>query len=362
MKRLRIFHQADTASWQKPETRKLLADNALMAIVLAETYQITREPRFAEAARKTLSFLNAALKDPAGGFQSGVAFLNGNVPTTDPRILTSWNGLAIAATAKAGRILDDKVSIAASRSSAEFLKSQLWSDQRLSHSWLKGVVLPSHYLEDYAYLIYGLIELHEATFEVKWLLWARELQIRQDQYFKDKETQRYFDGSESLAIANLRTQNLFDAKLPSANSVSAHNLMRLGLYFADNSLTEAATLMIQGIAEHLGRKPQWHAFLLQSVDWRFSRPKEVIIVPGGEGPFALDTISRLHNMSFNPYKVILLDRPGAAKDFPVLGGKVAIDGKSTVYVCENQICKFPTTDIDKAHELISDIYRMQLGK
>ena len=200
-------------------------------------------------------------------------------------------------------------------------------------------------MSDYAFLIHGLIGLFESDFDVRWLEWAEELQEKQDALFWDVEEGGYFFAPASAGDLIVRKKELHDGAYPSGNSVSALNLLKLFGLTGEKHYDDKAQGVFQAMAGDVGRYPAGYSMTLVALDYSLDSAKEIAIV----GPES-DEVRRYLNQTFLPNKVMAM---GNREGISLLKGRESIDGKTTIYVCENQVCKLPTTDLEEAKKQIS---------
>jgi uncharacterized protein YyaL (SSP411 family) len=270
-------------------------------------------------------------------------------PSKDDKILTDWNGLMIAALAKAGRVFDDAEYIAAAERAADFILSTMRdADGRLLHRFRDGEAgLPAH-VDDYAFSVWGMIELYESTFDVHYLKTALELNASLIHRFWDNEQGGlYFtaDDSEELIA---RTKEVYDGAIPSGNSVAALNLLRLGRLTADPQLDSLAEEVISAFAGEIGPSPSAFTQMMIAVDFATGPSYEVVLAAE---PDAADTKAMLRPLysKFIPNKVVVLrpsneQSPEIVKLAEYTNDQGSIDGRATAYVCRNYACQLPTTD------------------
>ncbi|GIK15526.1 MAG: thioredoxin domain-containing protein [Planctomycetota bacterium] len=280
-------------------------------------------------------------------------------PHKDDKVLTDWNGLMIAAASIASRAFDEPRYADAARRAADFVLTRLRrEDGRLLKRYREGDAgLPAH-LDDYAYLIWGLIELYETTFDPRYLEAAIELQRVQTAQFGDAEHGGFFltaaDGEKLIA----RPKELYDGALPSGNSVSALNLLRLARLTGDPALEALASRTVTVFAGTARHAPMAFTQFLCAADFALGPAYEVVIAGT---PDAADTRAMLGalNRRFHPNVVVLLrpdapDAPPITRLAPFTAAQKPIDGKATAYVCRNFACAAPTTDV---REMLSGIDR-----
>ena len=278
-------------------------------------------------------------------------------PHKDDKILTDWNGLMIAAFAKGARVLEkSEYATAAERASDFILKTLRDRDGRLLHRYREGDAgLPAH-VDDYAFFIWGLLELYETTFDVKYLKTALDLNKVFLNRFWDPQIGGFFftaDDGEELIV---RKKEIYDGATPSGNSVATLNLLRLGRITADPELEQKADLIGRAFAGSVRQFPSAFTHLMAALEFGIGPSREVVVVGGTD---AADTRLMLKELRrpFLPHTVILL-RPTEDENPEITGiaaytsGQTGIDGKATAYVCRNYNCELPTTDPNKMLELL----------
>jgi hypothetical protein len=274
-------------------------------------------------------------------------------PFKDDKILTDWNGLMIAALARAGQVLNEPRYTAVAVRAADFIMLRLRDNNgRLVKRYRKGIAgLPAH-LDDYAFVVWGFLELYEATLKAIYLQEAIRLNDQMIKHFWDQQSGGLFmtaDDSERLLIRN---KEIYDGAIPSGNSVAALNLLRLGHMTGREDYLKKAEGISRAFSESVNRYPAGHAHLMVALDYTLNPNYEVVIV--GQ-PGAKDTRAMLLALRrpFLPGKVVLLrpaDKKAAAEIIrmaPYTEFMVSKDGRATAYVCTNFVCKLPTTDISQ---------------
>ena len=271
-------------------------------------------------------------------------------PHLDDKIVTAWNGLMISAFARAHQALGDAPYRAAATRAARFIQSELYDRERgvLRRSYREGPAAIDGFAADYAFLIQGLLDLYEAGFDVEWLDWADRLQTKQDELFWDDKGGGYFASTRKDASVLLRLKETYDGAEPSENSVAIRNLVRLAFMLDQPARREKALRALRAFAGELERAPIALPQMLVALDAARGKPAQIVIAgrPDAEDTRALLAIVRAHA---KPTSVVLLADGGAGQRF--LGSRVSfyesvfpIDGRATVYVCENFACQLPTSD------------------
>ncbi len=257
-------------------------------------------------------------------------------PGLDDKAIASWNGLALAALAEAGRRLDRADWLDAASGLAEFLLGPLSSDGRLHRSYRAGRASGTGYLDDYANVAHGLDELHAATGELRWLEESHRLALLAVELFADDDRGGFFMTPSDAEQLVARTKDLDDSPIPSGNSMLAYVLLRLARIYGDDELERRAVSVLRLVGPSLSRSPSFFAWALCALDLYLSPPREIAVVGG-----PADEVARAALAGFEPNTVVAF---GPADDVPLLEGKTAIDGKPTVYVCERFACQAPVTD------------------
>ncbi len=272
-------------------------------------------------------------------------------PFKDDKTITAWNGLMLGSFAKAFQVLGDDKYLKAAKKSALFLKENLDKNNSLLRRFRAGSAEHSGTLDDYAYLISGVIDLYESDFDSNWIQWAIELQKRQDNLLWDKESGGYYFAEEGAHALPVRKKEFMDNARPNSNGISALNLLRLYNATLDVEYKNKAKKIFEAIGEKLINFPQAYAQLLIAFDFFSDSSKQIAIV----GPLkTADPILKALKSKFLPNKIIAYRKPNEPTSLPILKDKITTEGKTTVYVCEENRCKFPTGDLKKILELVNE--------
>jgi uncharacterized protein YyaL (SSP411 family) len=267
-------------------------------------------------------------------------------PGLDDKALTSWNGLMIGALAVAGAVLDRPEYTAAARKAADFLWTHLRAaDGRLLHTWTAGAPPRLNgYLEDYAYLLDGLVSLYQATFEPRWVQAARELaRVMLEQFWEPAEDSFFYTGRDHEPLI-ARTQDAHDNATPSGNAMAVTGLLRLVQLTGQAELREKAAAALHSHRGLLAGNPLAAGQMLIALDFYLGPVQEVAIV--GD-PAAEDTrrVLRAARQGFHPRRILALkslsaDAQAVDEQVPLLAGKTA-EGAVTTYVCRDFTCQAP---------------------
>jgi uncharacterized protein YyaL (SSP411 family) len=279
-------------------------------------------------------------------------------PLRDEKILAAWNGLMIGAYAQAALILGDEAYAQRAARAAEFVLTRMRKDGRLLRSYKDGQPRHDGYLDDYSFLIAGLLGLYEATGEARWLREALALDEVLERLYEDKDYGGYFMTSNDHEALLAREKPAYDGAEPSGNSVQALNLLRLHELTTEDRFRQRAERLLSAFGARLAEAPAALSELLLAIDFRLDSPKEVMIVTPTLRKDAEPLLARLRS-TFLPNRVLTVAAEGAdlaaqARLVPLLQGKVVRKGEATAYVCEKYVCKVPTSD--------PDVFAQQIGK
>ncbi len=281
-------------------------------------------------------------------------------PLKDDKILTDWNGLMIAALAKGAAALNEPEYARAAARAADFILRKLRnSDGTLIKRYRQGEAgLPAH-ADDYAFMVWGLIELYEATFEANYLQEALALNEIMLKSFWDEKEGGFFFTSETLdADLLIRPKEIYDGAIPSANSVAALNLVRLARMTARADLEEKAAQLGKAFSLQVNRGPIGHTQLMSALNFWVGPSYEVVVAGELEKADTQEMVKEIHKR-FVPNKVVIFrpdneELPLISKLAAFTEHQRAIDGKATAYVCKNFACNAPTTDTAKMLELMTE--------
>jgi len=381
------FHRYSVdQAWLVPHFEKMLYDNALLAATYLHAWVVTGEEGYRRVVEETLDYLLRELRLPEGGFASaqdadtdgveGLTFtwtpeegvpeevlhpfedgrfiIRGALtdeergrlfelreqrpkPAPDDKAIAAWNGLALAALAEAGRRLQRNDYLDAARELGEFLLGPLSTGEgRLHRTFRAGRAKGTGYLEDYADVANGLLELHIATGELRWLEEANRLARLAVELFADEERGGFYlspaDGEELVA----RKKDLEDQPTPSGNAMLAFVLLKLARIYGDDELERLAVGVFRLVHQAISRVPAAFGHALTALDLHFSPPRELAIVGPVDSPVARAALE-----PFEPTTVVAV---GPSDEIPLLAGKGLVDGNPAIYVCERFACQAPVTD------------------
>ncbi|MFC1746980.1 thioredoxin domain-containing protein, partial [Candidatus Neomarinimicrobiota bacterium] len=281
-------------------------------------------------------------------------------PQRDDKILTDWNGLMIAALAKAGTVMGEIEYIETAERAAAFILKQMSSgDGRLLHRYRRGTAGIQGQLDDYAFMLWGLLELYEATFKLDYLQKALDLHDILMRHFRDPEGGGFFLTSNDSEVLIHRTKEGYDGALPSGNSASALNMVRLARITGQTDFEKHAAMIGRVFSDQVEQRPSGFAQLLTAVDF-VTGPGYEVVIAGKEG--AHDTLAMINAQReiYLPGKVVLFRAEGNTESLrklaPYTHYQASLKGAATAYVCRGFVCETPTTDVGTMISQLDDKY------
>jgi uncharacterized protein YyaL (SSP411 family) len=367
--------------WLVPHFEKMLYDNALLASVYLHAWVVTGNEAYRRVVEETLDYLVRELRLPEGGFASaqdadtagvegltytwkpdevddpewlqpfeGRGIIRAELPPAakqrlleerqrreqplrDDKVVTAWNGLALAAFAEATWRLDRPDYLEVALDLAGFLQEEMTGeDGLLFRTYRDGAAKIEGYLEDYANVANGLLELHWATGDLRWLEAARAVADRAERFWDDERGGYFVDDHGLIA----RRKEFDDHPTPSGNSMMAFVLLRLGRIYGDPELENRAVGVFRLARPLLERAPTAVGHLLCALQLHFSPPREVAVIGASE------ELRRAALDGFQPNTVFAFARE-PTDAVPLLATKGLVDGQPAAYVCERFACQAPLT-------------------
>ena len=268
-------------------------------------------------------------------------------PLRDDKVLTSWNGLMLRSFAEAGAGLGRSDYLDAARKNADFLLAAMrGSDGRLLRTWRNDEAKLNGYLEDYACLADGLLSLHEATLEPRWVQEAVSLADEMNDLFWEDAVGGFYDTGSDHETLVIRPRDVFDNAQPCGGSVATDVLLRLGVITGNDDYSAKGATPLRAMQQLLGRAPAATGHWLGALDFYVSLPREIVIVGAAEDPSTGEMLKEIASR-FMPNRVLVgVSDPSSPplKDSPLLEQRMMQEGRPTAYVCENYACQLPVTD------------------
>ncbi len=424
------FHRYSVdPEWRIPHFEKMLYDQALLAMVYTEAFQITKKSAYKKTAEEVFNYVLRDMMSGNGGFYSaedadsekeeGKFYLwshkemesllnndslklikkafsitkSGNFddksdsnilylkqqpgdqftidtqatikktlrklfeirekrvhPHKDDKILTDWNGLMIASLAKASRVFGNDSYKKSAEKSARFILDNLRENEgRLLHMFKDNQANVKAYATDYAFFIWGLLELYQTTYDAFYLKHAVSLNEDMIKYYWDEKLGGFYFTAHDAETLLVRKKEKYDGAVPSGNSVAMMNLVKLARITGNPSLEEMAH---QIFSREVALYPSAHTFMMSAVDYIIG-PAFEIIVTGNPESEDTEAILKPLREQFLPNIVVISTHDKSILDVaPYLKKYNGIDGKPTAYICFNNTCYLPTTNI---HDVINFI-------
>jgi uncharacterized protein YyaL (SSP411 family) len=286
-------------------------------------------------------------------------------PHRDDKILTSWNGLMIGAFAYGAATLEEPRYAAAAERAAAFILSRVSEQGRLLRRFRDGQAKYAGTLEDYAFLIDGLIELYQAAFDPSWLAEARRLAQAMVERFWDGEAGGFFLRGRDEDPLIVRSKEVYDGATPSGNSVAASALLRLGRLLGDQELEATGRRTLDVFAQRLLAAPFASPHMFMALDFALGPAQEIVIAGAPDHPQARAMVREVHGR-FLP-RTVLLRHDGGPRGTaleslaPFVAAQRPAGGAPAAYVCRDRVCRLPATDaaslreqLDKSAHAVSD--------
>jgi uncharacterized protein YyaL (SSP411 family) len=274
-------------------------------------------------------------------------------PGLDDKILCAWNALAVTAFAEAGFAFDNRHYLDIASANGRFLTSHLWREGRLRRTWKGGQARLNAYLDDYAFLIEGLLALYQASGDREWLLKADDLMRIQIERFSDAESGDFYFTAEDHEALLVRRKEYLDNAIPSGNSASCLNLIRLAELLGREDYRRRAESVLERLTEAMARHPLGFGYWLQALDYQIGPIAEIAIVgPPEQREELLAAIRR----RYLPNKALAIET-GALPSGVVrlLEGRTTVGGRATAYVCRNYSCRRPVTSASDLEAILTEV-------
>ena len=276
-------------------------------------------------------------------------------PSLDDKILTSWNGLMISALAQAGFALNDDAMTSAAKNAADFILAHLCDDDgRLLHRHRAGESGIPGFLDDYAFFVWGLIDLYQSTFDPAYLEHAVRYHAEMMDLFGDGDRPGLFYTAHDAEDLITRSKEYYDGAVPSGNSAAAYNAVRLSRLTGDSAYAQQAEQIFNAAAENVNRGPANAALLLTAYDMAMN-PGQEIVLAGATLEDIAPFLDALRG-TYLPRSVRLFNGGGVAERLaelaPFASAQGTVEGKPAAYICENFACKLPVTDAEELRKQV----------
>lgn len=352
--------------WEHEEIKRLLSKNAK---IFNEYYGITENGNF-EHGKNILNIITSieelSNKHDIGineleeilsrGLETLFTYRQKRIrPNQDDKIITGWNGLMISSLAFGGIVLGEPKYIHAAEKAAEFVLSTLQVNGRLGRYYRNGKVTGSGVLNDYAFLIAGLIDLYEADSDIKWLYEAKILAQKMIELFGDENKGGFYLTADDSKDFITRTKPAYDSAIPGGNSMAALCLLKLGCLTMNHEFTEQAHKILDAYSGQFENYPVSLCVMLSALDFLIGPTQEIVIAGDSDKEQTRRMTNMIHSI-YLPNSIILYngnDDDRRIDDIvPFIKNKIAIDGQPTVYVCRDYVCNKPVNDKSDLEKLL----------
>jgi uncharacterized protein YyaL (SSP411 family) len=365
-------------TWTKKQIEEILDEK--VASIVIQMYNVHEEGNFQDEATRAKTGFNILYLDEKADFTTNqrvsrdelTLLLNEATaklfirrsarvrPSLDDKILTDWNGFMIAAIAKAAVAIGDEKFIQVAEKALTFILDTMWNKNRgLYHRFKGGEVAIGAFLDDYAYLTWALLEMYEATYRPEYLARAKDLTQELLDGFWDKENGGFFftgSNSEKLLV---RKKTAYDGSIPSGNSISMLNLIRLSRLLGESGYEDYATVIGRTFSNEIKRAPSAFSMMLLALDFAIGPSFEIVIAGNPDNDDTQEMIDTVRR-NFIPRKVVLFrgteEQSKAITELaPFTKFHEPMAGKATAHVCIDHNCKLPTTDPKRMLELLGEL-------
>ena len=327
--------------WVPAQIRDLLGDSA---DVFASAYGVTEGGNF--EGKSVLEFVGSLDQRPAlaGARRRLLEARERRIhPGRDEKVITAWNGLMLAAFAEAARSLERQDYRHIAERNAGFLLRELRQQNgRLLRTWKAGEAKLNGYLEDYACLIEGLLELYQTTFDASWFLAAQETAATMITHFQAPDG-GFFDTSDDHETLITRPRDLQDNATPSGSAMAVTVLLKMGGFTNELRYVDIAHKALAQMQSTLARYPLSFGQWLQALSYAVSNPREITIVGDPNSP---DTEALLNAVrdGYRPFQLVAMGEPDADTTVPLLAQRGLVDGQAAAYVCRSLTCQAPVVE------------------
>ena len=276
-------------------------------------------------------------------------------PFRDEKIITAWNGLMLSGLAEAIKITDNPAAVDAAQRTVEFIFENMFRDGFLLHTYKDDQAKLLGYLDDYAFLAVGLLDLYEALFDRNYLDRAIQLtDIMLREFWDERDGGFFFTGKSHEQLIS-RAKPIFDASIPSGNAMATQLLLRLHHFTGKDHYRISAEKVLRSYYDAMEGQPFGFAHMLCALDFYLAGAKEIVIIGNPAEAGVKELIAQV-NSTYLPNKVVQLATPSAAlaSISPLLQGKTQVDGNPTVYVCQNFTCSAPVTNRSELQALLEN--------
>jgi len=276
-------------------------------------------------------------------------------PLLDDKVLTDWNGLMIAAFARAGFVLDNQTYLNAAEKAMQFILKHMFTGNSLKHRWKEDAEIEG-FADDYAFIVWGLIELFQSGFDSSYLKYAIELNDLFVEKLWDNENGGFWFSDQDEDQPFGRQKQFYDGATPSSNSVAFNNLLLLERLTGNTKYGKQAHQLGELFGPLSERSPAGYSMALQAVQFVHANPKEIVIVKGGNLEAAEQITAKLKTW-YMPFTTRIVKTADNQKEIeklsPFTAAQKTINNRTTIYVCENFSCEAPVQDLSGLEKLLN---------
>jgi len=346
--------------WDKSEIDSILGDRAKL---FCAYYNVTAEGNW-----EGKNILNVDAASDRARAEAGIDDFDGFIescrsdllsarservrPHTDDKILTSWNGLALSAFCRGYQATGERRFLDAAIKNASFINNELYHDGALTHSYREGKRSEGEFLEDYAFLVRGLLDLYETDLDnnERWLDFANELAHRAVELFMDADG-RFYLRPDNQPDLIMRPRDETDGAIPSAGSFLIAAMVKLNRITGDAELLRSAETALRALAAQIEKYPSGMASAVMALDYYIGDKVEIVLVGDGK---VRDEMAREVWQLFLPNRILAASENGDS-ELPLFEGRTADDHSVTAYVCRNSVCRLPVTTLDEFKKQLDGI-------
>ncbi len=274
-------------------------------------------------------------------------------PHKDDKILTDWNGLMIASLAKGGQVLGNEKYLKYALEAADFILMNMLKNKRLLHRFREGESAVEGNLDDYAFMIYGLLEIFEASSNAKYLESLLLLLETLFKHFWDQDNGGFYFTPDYAEKVLVRKKEIYDSAIPSGNSMMMLNLLKISQLTERSELWDRALELEKAFSKNIQSVPTGFTGFLCALDFRIGPSYEVVIAGKGDDKTLIDTIRK----NFIPNKTLIsltgVESSRLTKIIPSLEFKKMENNKATAHICSEGSCKTPTNDLNNILKLLN---------
>ncbi len=272
-------------------------------------------------------------------------------PATDDKVLTDWNGLAIASLSRGYRVLRDEKYLNAAKNAADFFMSNMWDGKTLIHSFRSGKIGTVGIFDDYAFLIEGLVELYQTGFHPRRLEQASMLADRMIELFWDDEHGGFFEVPAGRKDLLQRRKNAHDSSIPAGNAIAAKALLSLSQLTGQDEYLTYADRTVRAFATEMASYPAAYVRLSTLVSVLTNPLRQIAIVGVGERGSGSELVEVVNSIYLPGTTIAFSANPGG-DGVDLLEGRYPVDEKPAAYVCTDFTCRTPVTDPEELRKIL----------